>query len=152
MNKKVEPADSRAVERLATAFYKALKSFMSAFPVIIGVVLLLGLFKTFVTPKMITSIFTGEVLRDTLIGSILGSILTGNPITSYIIGGELLNDGVSLFAVTAFIMSWITVGLTQLPAEALFLGRRFAFARNALSFILAIAVAVATVLTLGVIT
>ncbi|HEC81672.1 MAG TPA: hypothetical protein ENI42_04535 [Thermoplasmatales archaeon] len=147
MDKEIKKA-----ERLITAFYKALKSFTSAFPVIIGVVLLLGLFKTFITPKMITSIFIGEPFRDTLIGSTLGSILTGNPITSYIIGGELLNDGVSLFAVTAFIMSWVTVGLTQLPAEALFLGKRFAVARNILSFILAIMVSVATVLTLEVIT
>ena len=149
MNK--EEVDGRA-KRFANAFYRAFKSFLSALPVITGVVLLLGLFKTFVTPGMITSIFTGEPFRDTLIGSMLGSILTGNPITSYIIGGELLDDGVSLFAVTAFIMSWVTVGITQLPAEALFLGKRFAFARNALSFVLAIVVAVATVLTLGAIT
>ena len=101
---------------------------------------------------MITYVFTGEPFRDTLIGSILGSILTGNPITSYIIGGELLKDGVSLSAVTAFIVAWVTVGMTQLPAEVLFLGKKFALTRNLLSFIFAIIVSIATVLTLEVIT
>ena len=139
-------------ERAAVAFYKALKNFGTALPVLLGVVLLIGLFKTYITIDMITYVFTGEPFRDTLIGSILGSILTGNPITSYIIGGELLKDGVSLSAVTAFIVAWVTVGMTQLPAEVLFLGKKFALTRNLLSFIFAIIVSIATVLTLEVIT
>jgi uncharacterized membrane protein YraQ (UPF0718 family) len=70
---------------------------------------------------------------------------------SYIIGGELLKDGVSLFAVTAFIVTWVTVGLLQLPAEAAILGRQFAIFRNILSFILAILVSIVTVVTVMVI-
>ena len=150
MEKEIKKANGRQ-KQLIVAFRKALKSFISALPIITGVVLLLGLFKTFITPKMITSVFTGEPFKDTVLGSLFGSILTGNPITSYIIGGELLKDGVSLFAVTAFIVAWVTVGIFQLPAEALFLGKKFALIRNILSFILAIVVAAATVLTLEVI-
>ena len=150
MERNIKKTDGRQ-KQLIVAFHKALKSFISALPTITGVVLLLGLFKTFITPKMITSVFTGEPFKDTVLGSLFGSILTGNPITSYIIGGELLKDGVSLFAVTAFIVAWVTVGIFQLPAEALFLGKKFALIRNILSFVLAIVVAVATVLTLEVI-
>jgi len=40
---------------------------------------------------------------DTLLGTGLGSILAGNPLNSYVTGGEMLEKGVSLFAVTAFI-------------------------------------------------
>jgi hypothetical protein len=50
--------------------------------------------------------------------------------------------------VTAFIAAWVTVGVIQLPAEAAILGKRFALTRNALSFIFAIIVAIATVITL----
>lgn len=134
------------------AFYKAFKSFGAMTPVLLGVVLLMGLFKTWVTPQMITSAFTGELFQDTLLGSVTGSILTGNPITSYIIGGELLKSGISLFAVTAFIVAWVTVGVVQLPAEAAILGKRFAFARNELSFLSAVLVSIATVLTIEVVT
>ena len=85
------------------------------------------------------------MVQDTLIGTLIGSISAGNPITSYIIGGELLNKGVSLFAVTAFIVAWVTVGIIQYPAEADMLGKRFAILRNVFSFMLAILVAIVTV-------
>jgi uncharacterized membrane protein YraQ (UPF0718 family) len=139
-------------EGIAASFYKALKNFGVALPVLLGVILLLGLFKIYITPELLSSVFTGNIFRDTMLGSVIGSISAGNPITSYIIGGELLKEGVSLFAVTAFVVAWVTVGLVQIPAEVSILGKRFAFIRNALSFIFATLVAIATVVTLGVVT
>jgi len=137
---------------LAGSFAKALKSFSMSLPLLLGVILLLGLFRVFVTSAMISSVFTGAVVRDTVIGAVIGSVSAGNPIVSYIIGGELLAAKVSLFAVAAFIVAWVTVGVVQFPAEAAILGRRFATARNVLSFIFAIAVAILTVATVGVLT
>ena len=139
-------------KQIILSFYKALKSFGTILPVLIGVILLIGLFKIYIPPKLISSVFTGELLRDTFFGSMIGSISAGNPITSYIIGGELLKEGVSLFAVTAFVTAWVTVGIIQLPAEASILGKRFALMRNVLSFLFSILVTIATVLTLRVIT
>ena len=81
---------------------------------------------------------------DSLIGAGIGSILAGNPVTSYIIGGELLTQGVSLAAVTAFLVAWVTVGLVQLPAESILLGKRFAITRNITSFVFAIIAAYTT--------
>ncbi|MEF8848894.1 MAG: hypothetical protein V5A68_07145 [Candidatus Thermoplasmatota archaeon] len=137
---------------ILNSFYKAIKAFGKSAPVVISVILLVGLFKIFVPSEVISSVFNGELFRDTFFGSILGSISAGNPITSYIIGGELLKEGVSLFAVAAFITAWVTVGVVQMPAEASILGKRFALIRNLLSFLLSIAVAAATVLTLMVLT
>ncbi|MBN1454945.1 MAG: hypothetical protein JW945_01650 [Methanomicrobia archaeon] len=137
---------------LAGSFTKALKSFSMSLPLLLGVILLLGLFRVFVTNEMISSVFTGAVVRDTLIGVAIGSVYAGNPIISYIIGGELLAAKVSLFAVAGFIVAWVTVGVVQFPAEAAILGWRFATARNILCFIFAIAVAIVTVATVGVLT
>ena len=69
--------------------------------------------------------------------------------TSYIIGGEQMFQGVSMLAITAFIVAWVTVGVIQLPAEALMLGKRFALLRNVISFITAVIIAILTVLILG---
>jgi len=80
-------------ESIIASLYKALKSFGVTLPVLLGVVLLLGLFKMYVSSELISSVFTGELLRDTALGSMIGSISAGNPITSYIIGGELLSMG-----------------------------------------------------------
>ena len=135
---------------IKSSFLKALKAFKSSVPVIIGVILLLGLFKTFITQKMIASVFTENPVKDTLLGSLIGSISAGAPVNSYIIGGELLKNNVSLFAVTAFVVAWVTVGIVQLPAEAMILSKRFAITRNLLSFILSVLVAIATVATLAV--
>ncbi len=92
--------------------------------------------------------FTGNIILDPLLGTIAGSISFGIPITSYVTGGELLRSGVSLLAVTAFIMSWTTVGWIMLPMEAAYLGKRFALVRNLLNFVFSLLVAVATVTTL----
>ena len=85
------------------------------------------------------------------IGGVIGSISIGHPITSYIFGGEMLKQGVSLIAVTAFLVAWITVGIIQLPAESAILGKKFAFLRNFTAFISAIIVGIITVVILGVI-
>ena len=130
------------------SFYRAFKSFIIITPMLLGVILLLGLFRVFVSKEMISSFFTGNIILDTFIGSMVGSISAGNPITSYIIGGELLKVNVTLFAVTAFIVTWVTVGIIQFPFEVSIFGKRFAFVRNIVSFILSIFISIATVFTL----
>jgi hypothetical protein len=120
-------------------------------PIMIGVVLLIGLFNAFVSREALASVFSGGVALDSLWGACFGSILAGNPISSYIIGGELLEQGVSLFAVTALIVAWVTVGVVQIPAEMSALGARFALVRNAVCFVFAILVAIITVLILNLI-
>jgi len=147
----MDTMDEKIKKRIATSFFKTIRSFGVMLPMLAGIILMLGLFKVYVTPDMIKSVFSGQPLQDALLGSVIGSISTGNPITSYIIGKGLVDDGISLFAVTSFIVAWVTVGMVQLPAEAALLGKKFALARNGLSFVLAILVALATVMTIGVI-
>jgi len=138
---------NRAVlKQAATRTFKNLKMVL---PIIMGVFLLLSLANTAIPKSLYASMFTRYPFLDSLIGASLGSVSAGQPITSYIIGGELLKQGVSLIAVTAFLLGWVTVGLIQLPAESLMLGKRFAIARNLISFFLAIIIAVLTVFTLG---
>ena len=127
------------------------KSFYRALPILIGIILLIGLFNSFVPKELLARLFQGLPLIDSFIGAFIGSILAGNPITSYILGGELLAQGISLMAVTAFLVSWVTVGIVQLPAEAMLLGKRFAITRNIISFLFSIIAAILTVFIIGVI-
>ena len=138
-------------KNIVSAFFKAFKSFGTSLPIILGVILVLGLFRAFVSVQMLSAVFTGELLRDTVIGALIGSIFAGNAVNSYIIGGELVKENVSLIAITSFLVAWVTVGIIQFPAEATLLGRRFACVRNILGYILAILVSIATVKTLGII-
>ncbi|MFB6201648.1 MAG: hypothetical protein ABEI98_06525 [Halorhabdus sp.] len=130
---------------------RASKSLYNAAPIILTVVLLVGLLRTIVTPATVASLFGATPAIDLGIGTTVGSLSTGNAITSYIVGGELLAVGVSRLAVTAFIVAWVTVGLVQFPAEASILGRRFALLRLVSGLVLAVVVAVVTVAVYGVI-
>ena len=136
-------------ERLRQSGFKLVMSFKSIMPILIGVLMLVALMVTAVPKDFYAALFTGNVFVDSIVGALFASIAAGNPMNSYIIGGELLKNGISMFAITAFIVAWITVGVVQFPAESLMLGKRFAVIRNLVSFVFCIVIAVITVFTLG---
>ncbi len=139
------------MERVKSAIFKSAKSLWKVSPLILGTILLVSLISVVIPRSFYMAIFSKNPILDSFIGGLIGSISAGNPITSYIFGGELLKQGIGLIAVTAFLVSWVTVGVIQLPAESAILGKKFAFLRNLTSFIFSILVAVITVLILKVI-
>jgi len=134
------------IARLRKSFMKSLKQLLRVFPILLGVVLLVSLVHAVLPKSFFVKLFQNKIYIDPFIGSFVGSILAGNPVTSYIIGGEMLSQGISLMVVTAFIVSWVTVGIIQLPAEMALLGKRSAIIRNLSAFILSIIVAIITVI------
>jgi len=138
--------ESSKIQKSAKQTFNALKN---SIPIIIAVLLLIALFFSAVPKDFYTTFFTGNSFFDSLIGALFGSIVVGNPLNSYIIGGELLNQGISPIAVTAFVLSWVTVGVLQFPAESLMLGRKFAILRNVFSFITAVIIAILIFFTLS---
>jgi uncharacterized membrane protein YraQ (UPF0718 family) len=120
---------------------KTFKNIETSLPVLIGILMLLSLIKL-LFEQYYAKIFTGNYLLDPLIGALAGSLSIGVPVASYVIGGELIEQGVTLLAVTAFIFSWTTVGLMLLPFESENLGKRFALFRNGFNFIFSIVIAV----------
>ena len=136
---------------LKIAFLKLFKTFRIALPIIFGVLLLIS----FLNPLLkdfYSIVFTGNYFLDPIVGAIAGSLAFGIPITAYITGGELLTSGVSLLAITAFIMAWTTVGFAMLPLEIKFLGKKLAIARNIANFFIAIIISILTIITLKVFT
>ncbi len=134
---------------LKESIKKTLQIFETILPMMVGILLLINLLNIFLRDYY-TTVFTGNVMIDPLIGAIAGSLSFGIPITSYIVGGELLLAGVSLLAVTAFIMAWTTVGVAMLPLEASFLGKRFALVRNSVNFIFSIIIGILVSYTLRI--
>jgi len=130
------------------AFLKASQTLKTFFPILISILLLVNLINIF-AKNYYSRLFTGNLILDPIIGALIGSFSFGMPITSYIVGGELLKESISLIAITAFILSWTTVGIGMLPLEAKFLGKRFALIRNFLNFVFAIIISILVVLTLN---
>jgi hypothetical protein len=131
------------------AFYKTIRIIRIALPTIVGVLLFVSILSP-LFQKYYPLIFTGNYILDPLIGAVAGSISFGIPIVSYVTGGELIARGVSLLAVTAFIISWSSVGIMMLPLEISNLGRKFAIVRNSLNFAASIIIAILTVLTIDI--
>jgi len=120
-------------------------SILYMMPMILAIIGLVGLFQSYITEEMLASVFNGNAVHDTLVGTLAGMVAVGQAIVSYILGGELLKEGVSLYAVTAFVLAWVTLGVVQLPMEASVLGIGFTWRRNLLAFCSTILVAVITV-------
>ena len=127
---------------------KTIKTFINVVPVIVGMLLLTSLVITLFPEQISTGLFGNGDIVDTLLGASIGSVAVGHPLASYLLGGELLSGGVGLITVTALVVAWVTVGIVQLPAEAVMLGTRFAVYRNLICFIAAILIAFLTVYTL----
>ena len=130
--------------------YKSSLSFWAMAPLLFGVIGLVGIFQVLVTPKMLSSLFRGNFMVDTLIGTLTGAAASGNPVISYMLGGELLAQSVSFYAVSAFILSWVTLSFVHLPAEVAVFGGRFTLYRNILVVVFTIMIAVLTTLTIQV--
>lgn len=143
MNARLRSPDTPGANRAALA--RATRAFAQMLPVVIGMLLLTSLLLAWLPHTGLIDWFGRQPELDVLLGAVVGSVAMGHPLAGYVLGGELLAAGVNLAAVTAMIVSWVTVGAAQVPAEALALGWRFALVRNALSFVSAIAVAYLTV-------
>ena len=133
------------------AIIKATESLGKALPLILGTILFVSLLTTVVPESFYIRFFNKNIVFDSFIGSIIGSISAGTPIISYILGGEMLKQGISLIAVTTFLVTWVTVGFIQIPAESIVLGRKFAIWRNLSAFVISIIVAFSTVLILNIV-
>jgi len=136
------------LQRLKKASFQTLKSLEMIAPMLLAIVGLVGIFETYITPEMIHTLFSGKAINDTLVGTAAGALSVGQPFLSYIISGELLQEGISMYAVTAFILSFVTLGVIQLPLEFSIFGARFTLIRNILSFIFALLIAYLTTQTL----
>lgn len=137
--------------RLIDSLKKTTRTFVNLVPIIVGMLLLTSLALTALPDQISAGLFGGNEAQDAFLGAALGSVAAGHPLVSYLLGGELINHGVSLVAVTALMVSWVTVGIIQLPAEALMLGARFAIYRNVIGFLSAVAIAFLVVYTLRLI-
>lgn len=129
------------ISKTTEAARKTAVTFFRTFPIVLGVLALASLMTAALPPERVSQILPVESVFGPPIGAVLGSVAAGHPLTSYVLAGELTAAGAGFATVTALIVSWVTVGIVHLPAEAAILGVRFAIVRNLLSFVLAIVMA-----------
>ncbi len=125
------------MKNIKKTFFQTLNGFKELMPMLVGVLLLVSILKKLgvfeVMWKYLQNNFFWAFLAD-----IFWSISVGNTINSYIIAHNFWNLNDNILIITAFLIAWVSVGIVQLPAEMYFFGKKFAIARNLVSFVFAI--------------
>ncbi len=120
----------------------AVESFIRILPTVLIIVAIIGLLMAFAPPDQISR-FIGEQagFGGLLAIAALGAVLHIPALISFPLAASLLQSGAAVASVAAFITTLTMVGVVTLPLEIKELGRKMAFLRNGLSFIIAIAIA-----------
>lgn len=129
-------------EKAKQSLIVAVGSFFRILPIVLIIITLIGLLMGFV-PAAEISRFIGKQsgFGGILLVAMLGAILHIPALISFPLAASLLKSGASITAVAAFITTLTMIGIVTLPLEIKELGKRMAFLRNGISFIIAIIIA-----------
>ena len=131
-------------------FINAVLSFASLSPMIVAVIGLVAIFQTYVSTDMLTKFFGHGIILDIFDGTFIGAISSGNGAIAYVVADGLKHQGISIYALIAFILAWTTLSFTHLPAEASVFGIKFTAYRNILTLLTTLFIAYLSTATLGV--
>jgi uncharacterized membrane protein YraQ (UPF0718 family) len=120
----------------------AVKSFVRILPTVFIIIVIIGLLMAFVSPDQISR-FIGEQagFGGLLAIAALGAVLHIPALIAFPLAASLLQSGAGVASVAAFITTLTMIGVVTLPLEIKELGKKMAFLRNGLSFIIAIVIA-----------
>lgn len=109
---------------------------------ILSIVFAIGLILTFLPPAEIAAFLSGQsTLLATVGGALLGTITLVPAFIAFPLVGTLVDAGVSVIPSVAFLTTLTMVGIITFPLERKAFGTKFTAARNGLSFVFAIAIA-----------
>ena len=138
-------ADRRKTLR---AVRRALSMLQSVFPLLLGVLAVISLLLAAVPPATLAAILGGSGPISFILALFVGSIALIPAFVAYPLAAVLRELGAGVGVLAAFITTLMMVGVTTLPIEISFFGRRVALLRNALAFGGSVVVALVMVLVL----
>jgi uncharacterized membrane protein YraQ (UPF0718 family) len=123
----------------------ALKRFLDVLPAFLMMLVLMSLALGLIPERLMMTLF-GRDNRWLAMSSavVIGSVSVVPGFIAFPLCGLLLEKGALYMVLSAFSMTLMLVGAVTFPLERKYLGTRLALARNAVSLLIALAVAVAT--------
>lgn len=104
-------------------------------PLLIFAFIVAGMIQVLIPRELIAKwVGVESGLRGILIGSVLGGLMPGGPMTSLPVAAGLLRVGASIGTMVAFLTGWSLLAFTRLPMEIGILGWKFALIRLACVF------------------
>lgn len=104
-------------------------------PLLIFAFIVAGMIQVLIPRELIAKwVGVESGLRGILIGSVLGGLMPGGPMTSLPVAAGLLRVGASIGTMVAFLTGWSLLAFTRLPMEIGIMGWKFALIRMACVF------------------
>lgn len=124
------------LKRLTYSLKQTWNSFFINIPIIFWILILISILQVYFPLENIVNF--GNKIFSIFLADLLAGLFSGNPINSYILAWEIWFSIETIFLISVFLVSWITVWLVQIPAESYFFWVRYSIIRNILSFLFAI--------------
>ncbi len=136
--------------KTAGALRIAVKRFVGLLPSFLAMLAAVSIALTLVPQQAIVRYLGGEnTWFAMLAGAVVGSVTLMPGFIAFPLAGILLDRGVAYMALSSFTMTLMMVGVLTYPIERRFLGARVTIMRNALSFLVSIAVSIVIGLSFG---
>lgn len=121
----------------------AWKSFSNILPTFAGVLALVGLLLTIISPEIISKIIgSGTGFLGMITTAIIGSITLIPGFVAFPLASSLLDKGAGIMQIAVFISTLMMVGLVTFPLESSYFGKKIAILRNGFCFIFSFIVAI----------
>jgi len=132
----------KSKEKTKKALKQAGRSFINIFPAVMILILIIGLLLGFAPPMEISK-FIGQQSgwEGFLSIALVGAIVNIPSLLSFPLAASLLDNGATVPSVAVFITTLTMIGMVTLPLEIKFMGKKFTFLRNGISFVIAIVIA-----------
>ncbi|AYO29254.1 permease [Biomaibacter acetigenes] len=124
------------------ALIKSWKSFMNILPAFAGVLALVGLALTILTPEIISRIIGANTgIIGMIITSIIGAITLIPGFVAFPLAASLLQKGAGIMQIAVFVSTLMMVGVVTMPLEIKYFGKKEAVLRNLFAYIFSFIVA-----------
>jgi len=120
---------------LKRALKKSLTMFIQNSIRVFAIFVIISLLESFLSKESVGKFLLKlSGLKGILLGELTGAIMMGPTASAYPIARYLFDHGAQAGVVSAFLLSWVMIGMISIPLEYKELGGRFTIMRNILAF------------------
>lgn len=130
-------------KKLKRSVKKGVKQFIKNSIRLFAVFLIIGLLQSFLSKESVANFLLNfQGFKGIIFGELTGAIMMGPVASGYPIGKYLLENGASVSLISAFLLSWVLIGIVSITIEFKELGVKFAISRNILTLIFIILISI----------
>ncbi|MBC7194764.1 MAG: hypothetical protein H5U37_03830 [Caldisericia bacterium] len=130
-------------KKLKRSVKKGIKQFIKNSIRLFAVFLIIGLLQSFLSKEAVANfLLKFQGFKGIIFGELTGAIMMGPVASGYPIGKYLVENGASISLISAFLLSWVLIGIVSISIEFKEFEVKFAISRNVLTLIFIILISI----------